>query len=1386
MRHFVERTCTVVRKRAAESLRETESGFPQVAESHALDSFRDEPAYVLLGSPGSGKTEAFRHEADACGGNHVSARDFMTLDPEPAWMATTLYIDGLDETRAGSADGRTPLDRIRLQLQRLDRPRFRLSCRAADWFGANDRERLKAVAPGGEVLVLRLDPLSDDGIREILRRNLRVDDPAGFVGKARQRGVADLLRNPQSLGMLAAAVAETRDWPRTRSETFEMACRKLVSEQNPEHQIACSGTFDAKDLLDGAGNLCAVLLLAGKAGVTMPGTMPDTNHPLLDQVPCGDPELLRRVVGTKLFESAAEGRLAPAHRQVAEFLAARRLAELIAHGLPVRRVLSLMTGFDGGVMSEFRGLAAWLAALSQPVRAETIERDPLGVVLYGDVQRFGVHEKRLLLHAVKTATDRNPWLVSYTGSDSPLRSLVGPDLEDDMRRALTDSARDEAHQSFVLLIVEAIRDAASFSELADPLMAIVRDDSWQPTVRCAALEAYRRAREDDSGVSATLRELLDDVYHGTVATPDDDLLGTLLMELYPQDLPAADVVRYLREPARRNLWTRYGRFWTDGVVGKSTIDEMVQLLDRLKVPMERVRAESGTHPSRFDLVTRPPIVLLRNLLQRSPESVSQERLLYWLDFAAWRGSELRFRIPGAVSDAEFFRSWLSDQPDVQKAIVEDGVSKCVDDRHFFVCMGGAMQRPFGATLPEDYGRWCADRALGAGTKDVADWFVWEAAAFVHNAKEARARHREAIAGTLGANVRLARVFESRLAAFEEHGHLQEGSHGTPHTDPMPDDDRFEGIRGWVRENAAALHANQCRPDLLYKLAIAYFDGFSDVGGDTPGERLQYMLGSGDELSDAALAGLRGAVRRPDLPLWTEVSKLAAEGRTHYLAYPFMAGLQELSHANDAGNRQLSDSQTRLALAVHFAVPRMRHTDDSKRPPLWLRRCLAREPDTVAEVWARCARAKLSRGESYLEDVHRLARESGYARLAKATSIPLLKAFPVRCRAGQLPILGSLVEAAMGHADRTQLLELIDAKIAYRSMNPGQRVYWLVAGLLVQPTAYGDRLESYVVGRVRRIQRLVEMTHGTHGYAVAHALRDLSDATALETLIRLVAPYAVAPPGPGEIYSVTWPIQADRILYSFINQLSQDASDAAGNALESLAKDDRLVNRRSELLHRLHRQKTIRREATFAHPGLDQVAEVLDNGRPANAADLAGIAVDVLRQVAKDLRDSSFSGWRSFWQVDQYDRATSSRRKTSPLHENGCRRALALVLKPLLNPMGVETQIGARYADDKRSDIRLSVPGVNVPVEIKKSCHRDLWSAIRTQLMAKYTRDPECDGYGIYVVFWFGETESCRPTPRAGPKSGSATELRDALIGPLTKPERRKISVCVIDVSKPRD
>ena len=113
--------------------------------------------------------------------------------------------------------------------------------------------------------------------------------------------------------------------------------------------------------------------------------------------------------------------------------------------------------------------------------------------------------------------------------------------------------------------------------------------------------------------------------------------------------------------------------------------------------------------------------------------------------------------------------------------------------------------------------------------------------------------------------------------------------------------------------------------------------------------------------------------------------------------------------------------------------------------------------------------------------------------------------------------------------------------------------------------------------------------------------------------------------------------------------------------------------------------------------------------------------------------------------------------------------------------------GNRYADDKRSDIRVSYSqgGFNVPQsKSRRAATVTCGAQSKTQLIAKYTRDPGADGYGIYLVFWFGDAEGCRPTPRSGPKPKSAAELEKSLLETLSDHERRKISVCVIDVSKP--
>ena len=63
------------------------------------------------------------------------------------WRDKTLFIDGLDEARAGKDDARTPLDAIRGKLNKLDCKCFRISCREADWLGSPDAKDLEQNQP---------------------------------------------------------------------------------------------------------------------------------------------------------------------------------------------------------------------------------------------------------------------------------------------------------------------------------------------------------------------------------------------------------------------------------------------------------------------------------------------------------------------------------------------------------------------------------------------------------------------------------------------------------------------------------------------------------------------------------------------------------------------------------------------------------------------------------------------------------------------------------------------------------------------------------------------------------------------------------------------------------------------------------------------------------------------------------------------------------------------------------------------------------------------------------------------------------------------------------------------------------------------------------------
>lgn len=1361
MTHYVSRTCTEIDKKSSRD--ESES------PSRPLEDFRETEAYVLLGAPGAGKTVAFKQEAVQCpDGYYVTARDFNTFDDKPEWRDTTLFIDGLDEMRAGSTDGRTPLDRIRNNLNSLECPRFRLSCREADWFGANDRTRLQMVSGNGEVNVLRLDPLSDGDIQEILLRNHHIDDPDSFIASARKRGIDELLPNPQSLRMLVAAVAGGR-WPETRMETFELACRTLLKEHNPEHRIANPDGADISRLMDVAGRLCAVQLLAGNAGYTLFGNLScDPGYPGLEQIPGDDRAVLRYTLGTKLFEAPCEGRVAPVHRQVAEFLAARYLARLIADGLPVGRILALMTGHDSVPVAELRGLAAWLAAHSRDSRLELITRDPLGTILYGDVREYPTDEKHRLWECLEREADQKPWFWRLSGMDSRLGDIATPDMEQAIHELLRDSPRDAARQCFVRILLLSLKHGPVVPSISDPVMEIVRDESWSDSVRSAALDALIRQMGNGESPTDALKSLLAAIDAGSVSDSNDDLLGALLTELYPENLSSSEILRYLRRPHNTSLFGKYYSFWSRHVPVKSTTIQCGELLDGITRQFDRLKPSFLSTFGRVIYGRRLLIPLLKRVLESSQEDISPSRVLNWLGVV----SDPQIRVP--PEEAEFIRNWLSCHPGALKEIIKLGLKICSDARNFRHCMYKIERRVFAAMWPPN---WCVEQALISTDENAAAYFICKAADFVHDHPDDKQISRESANDRLTGDNRLLNVFNDRLAS-------RSGSDAhVTYSREQDNEQKRQRQQKWhnhLKTHETTLRENRCHSVLLHQLATIYFGGFVDAEGDCPLDRLRSLLGTDDNLIQAVLEGLHGSIHRSDLPDVAEIIDLGTRDRQHYLALPFMAGLEEAARIAPDRNVSLNEKQMRLALAIHYASPL---PDDDVQPPTWFKPLLKARPDLVADVLVESVRPKINSNPHIAADLYELAYCEDHAEVARLASFQLLKMFPVRCRTGQLPALYCLLEAALRHCEQTPLVELIDRKLSYNSMNVGQRIYWLVAGLRTSPSRYLNRLEIFVTEKnqsERRVRYLAEAVAGdNHSPAPIECL----DEPGLRLMIQLLGcshrPYFAYSQKQSEgAYKYTLDMQVSRQIQLAINRLASDPSQSAAEILESLARDDNLIPWRPDLKHAKHRQSDLRREASFQPRDIEQVIQVLDKRRPANAADLAALTTEFLQEIAKNIRHGNTSGWKKYWNDVNHKPST-------PKHEDRCRNALLDDLRPKIESLDIDAQPEGRYADDKRADIRVSYgQQFNVPVEIKKSCHRDLWSAIGRQLIAKYTRDPGADGYGIYVVFWFGNTEHCRPTPgeKAPPKS--ATQLEKRLRDTLSEEKKRKISICVIDVAKP--
>lgn len=1382
MSTYVPRTCTEVSPGGAAGV------------SQPLSSLRDREAYVLLGDPGSGKTTEFKTEQEALGDAavYVSARDFITfsVDSRHDWQGKTLFIDGLDEVRAGVQDARTPLDEVRLRLDQLGRPSFRVSCREADWLGANDLQSLTAISPNSQITVLRLDRLSDEEAAALLSTRLSPKDIQEFIEKARSPSLSALLYNPQTLIMLAEATVDG-SWPENRLATFEMACKKMAEEQNSEHLVG-AGPVQAESVLDGAGYLSALHILTDLPGfVSVPvadvGSFAHLNEISVLPTPLTK-DCLERALKTRLFTGGGGKSQIPLHRHIGEFLGGRYLARLIDNGLPASRVVALMTSpSDGRVVSPLRGLSAWLAAHSPSARLLLINADPVGVGLYGDICDFSTNEKGSLLESLATFAAQGS-LFGHEGRDGRVggfgdntawafRSLASADMAHsigELISSLETGYQQDRVMEFILRVLSEA-DGSELPHLADlesVFFAILRNPTWPSHVREYALRAYLHIVPDGDAKADTLLRLLEDIHNRTVSDPDDYLRGDLLRYLYPTWVHPSQVWKYVTPRNRPNYFGHFARFWRFDLLKLSSDQHIAELLDSFC--KNRSQLSAALEQSRFEDLF---FLLLDRGLEAWGDGLDSSRLYDWLETP--RRSQ-RLRSVGEDA-AQRIRTWLEARPQVQKSVFLSWIKRHESNERYeahehWNCNALHRSKP-----PADFGAWCLERAVELVDAEpfAAQELLRQAYRSLQDPSISEGLTVEYLDGqTREYDLLLARLDQLRNPP-PPRDEISEWKRELDDRLDKYDAERRQQIADWqahLRPIEVELRENRAASHILHNLAKVYFALFIDVEERAlPPERISEFVGGDASLVDAVLTALRGAAFREDLPDAEKTISLSSESRHHNLAYPVLATMDLLQAGDPTRLDALDDEQKRKALAIRYCVadsPMQQATSPCHD------RWLAQNPDLVLGVLYQCAVAALRAGDVHPLCLNDLDRATVLEDRIHNIRIRLLRALSVRAPSKQLPLLDRLLGQVLRYPETAAVSALVEKKLNAKSATDAQRVRWLAVNSVLSPEEHRQPLREFIGYDNDRTRHLAEFLRGASeddrfGPSV---LGNCSEPALLRDVIEMLGRLYVPLMVNG---LVTLEVDASDRVASLITRLGSLSGNEAHQALASLVDDPQLAEWQNYLKRTLESQRILVGDASYVHPSMEEVQRTLSNDQPANAADLAALVSDRLEEVSLRLRGDNSNLWRPFWNEDPYGRPESSK------HEESCRDAFLNILRREL-PSGVTAEPERSYAAGTRADITVSYGDINIPIELKKANNDSLWSGLRDQLIDIYTEDSATDGYGIYMPLWFG-LEGHRippPPPSVGRRPATPEELQQGLEQDLTPDEARKISVLVLDVTKP--
>lgn len=373
----------------------------------ATHELMDTRAFCLLGTAGMGKThEMKRLAASLCEmgivvlahhlGSLATTADALEMRLQNLSRRmddkSVLILDGLDEAMASvPTAGLIVATWIREELV-TGKPRIAISCRSTVL--PNELEEAFVEAYQTDMTTVVLTPLDEMDQRSVATQEQV--DPTSFLLAVRNARAIALAQQPLTLKMLLSLYKSDGSIAQSRCELFSKGTAFLCQERRERRDLGTVTDIPLGDILSAAERLATYVILSGCEGVTF-----DDNAVAgciswreLEMLPSTDQQIsermLKAIARTGLVEIDGSRQMRFAHRQLAEYLAGRRLAKLPLH--QTRALLAKNSSWRDGVASPVREAAAFAGSLNDAIATWITTTDPevigLSDVAHDDLRRW--------------------------------------------------------------------------------------------------------------------------------------------------------------------------------------------------------------------------------------------------------------------------------------------------------------------------------------------------------------------------------------------------------------------------------------------------------------------------------------------------------------------------------------------------------------------------------------------------------------------------------------------------------------------------------------------------------------------------------------------------------------------------------------------------------------------------------------------------------------------------------------------------------------------------------------------------------------------------------------------------------------------------------------